>query len=637
MKFSIYFILFMVCQPKLFAQVTKEKKLPDIIIQDKKIKKKFNASQQIDSSTTRFYTQNTMPLLLQLHSNVFVKNYGVGSLSTISLRGSSAAQTSVNWQGMQLNNAMTGLSDISSIPVSFFENINIEYGNNMQRHTIGGSIQLSNETNFDSTSKDIRVGLGYESLRNQSLFLSSSYHSKKMYNQLKAFISSGKNEYAIDYLDKNESNLLQHAEYKNIGLLNDFAYKMNAYNLFSVHVWMQQNTRNIPPTIFEESSAKEEKTNSFRSIIQWNKTENKCKQIFLTGMNKEYYAYVDTNSKIAYNADVISIPMQYTLQYSLYKNQSVSIQFAGSSNLILQQKDANLTKGSVSLFYTIENIAKRISIETQVQKEYSSIFQLPWVMKIAANAKVMRGINLFASVSKNYRAPTLNELYFNPGGNINLQPELSKNLESGIAYKHAHKKSNLDAECTAYQRKVDNWISWFGNAILTPHNIQQVESKGLEINANYHIQLSALSHHNKTNPTRTEVEPKIIHLGLLYAYTLSCTKESKITNDFSIGKQIPYVPRYQFKTNIGFSTKKIDMKYVFAYTGYRFVTTDESQYLMPYKTSNLFFAYRHHIRRSNMEYTFKALNLFNERYESIVGRIMPKRNYSVELLYHFHS
>lgn len=637
MKFSIYFLLLMVCQPKLFAQVTKEKKLPDIIIQDKKIKKKFSASQQIDSSTTRFYTQNTMPLLLQLHSNVFVKNYGVGSLSTISLRGSSAAQTSVTWQGMQLNNAMTGLSDISSIPVSFFENINIEYGNNMQTHTIGGSIQLSNETNFDSTSKDIRVGLGYESLRNQSLFLSSSYHSQKMYNQLKAFISSGKNEYVTDYLDKNESILLQHAEYKNIGLLNDFAYKMNAYNLVSVHIWMQQNIRNIPPTIFEETSAKEEKTNSFRSVIQWNKTKNKCKQIFLTGMNKEQYAYVDTNSKISYNADVISIPMQYTLQYSLCKNQRVSVQFAGNSNQILQQKDANLTKGSVSLFYTIENIAKRISIETQVQKEYSSIFQLQWVMKIAANAKVMRGVNLFTCVSKNYRAPTLNELYFNPGGNINLQPELSKNLESGVTYKHARNKSNLDAECTAYQREVDNWISWFGNAILTPHNIQQVESKGLEINTNYHIQLNALSHQNKTNPTRTEVEPKRLHVGLLYAYTLSYTKESKITNDFSIGKQIPYVPRYQFKTNIGFSTKKIDMKYVFTYTGYRFVTTDESQYLMPYKTSNLFFAYRHHIRRSSMEYTFKALNLFNERYESIVGRIMPKRNYSIELLYHFHS
>ncbi len=213
-----------------------------------------------------------------------------------------------------------------------------------------------------------------------------------------------------------------------------------------------------------------------------------------------------------------------------------------------------------------------------------SVFSLPFIYSVSSNVKIKYGFDVYANYSTNYRMPTLNELYYNPGGNIDLKPEKSKNIESGFHYLKNYHQHTLNISSAFYKRKVDNWIAWYGNAILTPHNIQQVESKGLEINLNYDVILKKYQKPvggydiliSSKYPTYTMFKSTI-----LYAYTLSTTTESSIPNDYSIGKQIPYVPRYQFKMSVGFQHKNMEAHFVQTYTGYRFVTTDESQYLKP--------------------------------------------------------
>ncbi|MBK9299353.1 MAG: TonB-dependent receptor plug domain-containing protein [Bacteroidetes bacterium] len=118
MKYKIS-ILFIFWLSNVNAQLNQNDSLREIIIKDKKTTQIIN-TQTIDKQTQLQYQTNSLNHLLALHTNVFVKNYGVGSLSTISIRGSSAAQTAVLWHGLNLNNAMTGLADFSILPVSFF-------------------------------------------------------------------------------------------------------------------------------------------------------------------------------------------------------------------------------------------------------------------------------------------------------------------------------------------------------------------------------------------------------------------------------------------------------------------------------------------------------------------------------------
>ncbi|HOZ51913.1 MAG TPA: TonB-dependent receptor, partial [Chitinophagaceae bacterium] len=188
----------------------------------------------------------------------------------------------------------------------------------------------------------------------------------------------------------------------------------------------------------------------------------------------------------------------------------------------------------------------------------------------------------------------------------------------------------------------------------TPHNIQRVWSRGLEFVFNneillykkepfpkvetdiYIIEVTEKLRDTSSN-LNAEIQKKsksnIVKLitGLLYTYSLSTTEESNVLNDFSIGKQIPYVPRYQAKANIGIQWNSLSIEYIQTYTGYRFVTTDESQYLKPFTTGNIFMSYQFNFKQHSVQGSFRFNNLFNENYEGIVGRVMPRRNISLGL------
>ena len=152
------------------------------------------------------------------------------------------------------------------------------------------------------------------------------------------------------------------------------------------------------------------------------------------------------------------------------------------------------------------------------------------------------------------------------------------------------------------------------------------------MNLNYEVLLTKYRKTSKDillEVTNNKLELPTFKTNFLYAYTLSTTTQSAIPNDYSIGKQIPYVPRYQVKGSIGFSVKNIDISFWQTYTGYRFVTTDESQFLKPYSTSNLFFSYSKRVQAIQFTTNFKFNNMLNTQFESIVGRVMPGRNFSI--------
>ena len=136
----VFFVLSSILQCD--AQHAKRDTINEVVVTDKKVVAPPTSSQQIQSSISQYYQQASLQHLLQLHTNVFVKNYGIGSLSTISIRGSSAAQTQALWHGVNINNAMTGLSDFSAIPVSFFDKISIDYGSASSNPAMSGCIQL---------------------------------------------------------------------------------------------------------------------------------------------------------------------------------------------------------------------------------------------------------------------------------------------------------------------------------------------------------------------------------------------------------------------------------------------------------------------------------------------------------------
>src|SRR5690606_30192978 len=97
------------------------------------------------------------------------------------------------------------------------------------------------------------------------------------------------------------------------------------------------------------------------------------------------------------------------------------------------------------------------------------------------------------------------------------------------------------------------------------------------------------------------------------------------------GKQIPYAPRYNGQANIGLTYRHLVFNYNHTYTGYRFVTIDESQFLPPYQTGNVQLSYTvsrgYYSARINMQ----LQNAWNRRYEVVNARPMPGRHLIISM------
>ena len=612
--------------------------LKNAFIYEQKKEIQFSDIQPVSQAILNNFQNTTLQQLLEMHSNVFVKNYGISTLSTISIRGSSAAQTQVNWHGVNINHAATGLTDFSTLAVSMFDHIDIQYSSSFKNTSLSGSVNLDDSKPEFKRDFKMKAALGYESLQNISALASVLYSDQVVYNKTKIMVNHAQNMYSFYNEDKDDMQSNKHAKSKQIGVMNDFAVNIRSKHVLSIYSWLQHTQREIPATTFEPFSAKEESISSFRNIFEFKPKGN---DYYSTTSSLatllDHYSYEDSAVHIQSKVFTLTLPYSQTFHLKLNRNNNFYFKLMGRSSFMLNQSNNNLHTIGFNSSFTRENILKRIAVKLFVQKEFSNIFSLPMVYSLSTNVKIKYGLDAYANLSSNYRMPTLNELYYNPGGNIDLKPEISRNIESGFNYTKTYHQHSLLLGTAFYKRKVDQWIAWYGNSILTPHNIQQVESKGFEMNLNYDVILKKYQKPvvgydiiliGRKYPSYTTLKSSI-----LYAYTLSTTQQSAIANDYSIGKQIPYVPRYQFKMSVGFQHKNLEMHLVQTYTGYRFVTTDESQYLKPYAISTLWAAYHYRYQALKGAINLRFNNILNTAYQSIVGRVMPGRNGNISFTF----
>jgi outer membrane cobalamin receptor len=111
----------------------------------------------IDSVTLQQYQFQSVANLLSQQTPVFIKSYGINALATLSFRGASAAQSQVYWNGVPLQNAALGMSDVSLLPVSLLQRVQVVYGSSAAMWgsgNVGGALVVENEQPyFDTNAK----------------------------------------------------------------------------------------------------------------------------------------------------------------------------------------------------------------------------------------------------------------------------------------------------------------------------------------------------------------------------------------------------------------------------------------------------------------------------------------------------
>lgn len=129
-----------------------------------------------------------------------------------------------------------------------------------------------------------------------------------------------------------------------------------------------------------------------------------------------------------------------------------------------------------------------------------------------------------------------------------------------------------------------------------------------------------------------------ITLGAMTNYAVSTNERAKTAGDASVGKQLIYVPMYSGAATLEVAWRNFAIGGGMHYTGYRYTSTDNRQFLPPYTLLDAHASWRFHAgHKCLLSLAAEGFNLLDEQYQAMLNRPMPMRHFQVGLRMHFNQ
>ncbi|MBK6990215.1 MAG: TonB-dependent receptor [Bacteroidetes bacterium] len=578
--------------------------------------------EKTDSLIKMISIDKSMGTVLSEQSPALVKNYGPGALSSVSMRGGSAYHTAVLWKGFSLANPMNGVMDFNLLPTFLFEDISIQYGGATAiwgSGAVSGVIHLNDNNTFINRNS-LKVGSRYSNASGWANFIDGKFSIKNFSSSIKLFLTDEKNAYPFQQDDEMKKQV--HAESKGSGLIAENTYSINTTTAINFNFWYQYANRNIAPVMTEAISNAVQRDRNYRYNITFTKDGNKGRFAFRNAYFNESLYYNDSALSQPSNSlckTFISEP-EYSYAFNEHHSIQTGINFTKINAITAEyNQEEEVIRESIYLSYRFQ--FRKLILSASARKEFNNYEKPPFAFSLGANYKMNSWIKLLANYSTVYRNPQVNDLYWQPGGNIDLLPETGYTYEGTINLdllhfaRKIHNDTNaISIQLTAFNKNIDNWIAWTPHGILwTPGNIKSVHSYGSESVFIFRKQFA------KTG----------IRLSAFYGYTVSETTSSEIPYDASVGKQLIYVPFHKAGGTFSVYYRKSIVSVNHTFTGVRFINTDNSDFLESYGLSNVQIDQRFDMKNNSIAAFFRIDNLFNTDYQSVQNRPQPLRTYSI--------
>ncbi|MBR0339922.1 MAG: TonB-dependent receptor, partial [Alistipes sp.] len=267
---------------------------------------------------------------------------------------------------------------------------------------------------------------------------------------------------------------------------------------------------------------------------------------------------------------------------------------------------------------------ERIGIAATLREEmFGKEWSLPIPM-VALEATLSKRGNLMlrGSASRNHRAPSLNDLYFRPGGNPDLRSEQGWSYDAGLSSEFGRNDIyRLKMSASWFESWIDDWILWLptNKGFFSPRNVKSVHSYGVEAQASLWVRLS--------KDWRLELNGSA-------AWTPSVNVGEAISSgDNSIGKQLPYIPRFSSSITGRLSFRSWSLLYKWCHYSERFTMSSNdislTGKLPPYFMNNLELEKQFSFTWADLSLKGIINNLFNEEYISLLSHPMPGINFEI--------
>ena len=642
--------------------------LPEVsIYADRPIKEIGVQQTKMDSIVLKENIALSVADILTFSSPIFVKNYGRATLSTVAFRGTSASHTQVSWNGMKINNPMLGMTDFSMIPSYFIDDAMLLHGTSSVNETgggLGGSVKLSTKP-----AKEDGFGLQYiqgiGSFKTFDEFLRLTYGNEHWQTSTRVVYSSSPNDYEYRNHDKKENvydenmNIIDQyypIERNRSGAFKDFHFLQEVYydtkkgDKFGFNAWYINSNRELAMLTVDYGDETEfenkQRENTFRTVMSWDHIRENWKLGSKAGYIHTNMAYdykrdlgngimahmIESRSKI--NTLFGQVESDYYLgdkwlftanltahQHFVESRDKTIIQQDGDKATVGYRKARPELTGSVSAKW---RPIDRFGMSIVIREEMYGNEWTPIIPAIFIDGVISRKGDIVAkaSASRNFRYPTLNDLYFMPGGNPDLKKESGWTYDAGLSFAVGKEGVySLSGSANWFESFISDWIIWLPTTkgFFSPDNIKDVHAYGIETKADLDIALS-----------------EDWHLGLngTFSWTPSINEgEPRSPADQSVGKQLPYVPEYSSTVTGQLTWKTWSFLYKWCYYSERFTMSSNditlTGKLPKYYMSNISLEKIVSLKWADLSFKGAINNLFNEEYLSVLSRPMPGINFEI--------
>ena len=601
--------------------------------------------------------------VLTFNSPIFVKQYGRATLSTVSFRGTGPSHTQVTWNGMRINNPMLGMTDFSMIPSYFIDDASLLHGTSSVNETGGG---LGGLVRLSTAPADIR-GFGLQYIQGIGMFrtfdefLRLEWGDEHWQVSTRAVYQSSANDFKYRNRDKKENiyddemNIVgsyypternKSGAFDDVHVLQEVYYDTRRGDRFGLNAWYINSNRELPLLTTDYADDKQfenrQREHTLRSVLSWDHYRSDWKVAAKAGYIHTWMAYdyrkdpgngimnsitrsrnkVDTFYGQADGEYTPNGNWFFTAGISAHQHLVESI----DKDIILQQGGKDIVgydKGRIELSASVSakwRPTERLGLSAVLREE---MYGTKWatVPAFFADCQLSKRGNIVAkaSVSRNHRFPTLNDLYFRPGGNPDLRSESGFSYEAGLSF--AVGKENvysLSGSASWYDQHIDDWILWLSTpkGFFSPRNIKQVHAYGVEMQASLAV-----------IPAR---DWKLTMNGT-FSWSPSINEGEPISPaDQSVGKQLPYEPEFSATVTGRLTWRSWGLLYQFCYYSERYTMSSNditlSGRLTPYLMNNLSLDKAFALKWADLMLKGTVNNLFNEEYLSVTARPMPRMN-----------
>lgn len=575
---------------------------------------RFTTGSQLESIS--YESAATLDEALSQVSNIYFKSYGNGQLSTISFRGTSASQTSVLWHGVPANYPTLGQMDFSQWPTWMMDQLQVSAGANASLYgsgAIGGSVLVDSDVAIKSTGASFLIGVG--SFGEFETGIKATYGSDRFKAHTNFYCSFLQNDFQYEYngetlrqnnassLMKGVKQQLSYSTLKGTNLFADFQYTVNDREI--------QPTKSAPTS--EDELLTKNTRLAFGANQEWSSSSLNITLAYL--QNDQVYNETDQTTGNQYSS---------IISYWYQLNEQLEFRVGGNTNLFTASSESYLDKFNdlqVDAFTSVS--ARPIGCWQSVLNLRQSFYadQSPFVPSWSNQFKLLQSkkwsLLLNESFSYGFRYPTLNDLHWTPGGNPELKPEESENLDADLEVKYKPGDHQILMSIGGYKTWSSDWIVWLPTAAgyWAPQNFRQVEINGLE--------------------TTLKVSGKVY--SFIGSYTFNQSTNQTGSN---IGNMLPYSPVHNGRIHWMHQLKKLG-KYSLQglYTGKRYTTLDNTarSSVAPFFILDVTLGREFELPFMDFSLSASINNVLDANYENLNNRAMPGRNYQLQLNINYNN